>query len=83
MAYWDYYRGPEGTIIGIHSPFPYKEPGRRLLTWVETVQNKLEGGLLHYAYMPHLHSLRDLQQCRPRQHVHILLRAHKLWIAGV
>ena len=23
MGYWDYYRGPCGTIIGIHSPIPY------------------------------------------------------------
>ena len=24
MGYGDYYRGPSGTIIGIHSPFPTK-----------------------------------------------------------
>ena len=23
MDYWDYYRGPKGTIIGIYSPTPY------------------------------------------------------------
>ena len=23
MGYWHYYRGPLGTIIGIHSPFSY------------------------------------------------------------
>ena len=27
MGFGDYYRGPYGTIIGIHSPIPYYEPG--------------------------------------------------------
>ena len=25
-VYWDYYRGPSGTLIGIHSPIPYPKP---------------------------------------------------------
>ena len=32
MAFWDYFRGPRITIIGIHSPIPYLEPGSKTQT---------------------------------------------------
>ena len=43
MGYWDYYRGPSGTIIGIHSPISLLRTRELKVVQITTNPNNYSG----------------------------------------